>query len=443
MRRSIAAFLVASLFTVVTAPGAQGAPVQVNVRIEGKVRTLFEGPISTAPHKVRSSSDSKWRLCNGINANAPWNTIPGVVPTSASADAMRIISGTFDGLWYSQYEDYFLTRWGPDAQDVADSEYGGLLVNNVFTSVGGCQYQLDGGDEVLWIYDAFDGRTRLGLYPADYPGGATPLIATAELGQPFEVEVDGWSAYNESTPPAAPQRTGSSPFQGAEVSPVETGAQGFERVENESPETVVTAADGTASIIFASAGWHRIKATVVDSGGIETVVRSNRLDVCVPQPPASGCGPLPAEDQLRTPPPPVLGEEEGEDGEGLGENEPRVDGGGGQGVPADLASASARSAEAKRIRLRSPQIDRSRIARGQVGVSWRVLDPGVGIKKWTVSSKELGRRNGRWVRRASGTDRSSATVRLRAGATYELRLTVVDVLGRSSIASLGKVKVLR
>jgi hypothetical protein len=440
MRTSIAAFLVASLFTALAAPGAQAASTQVNVRIEGKARTLFEGPISTAPHKVRSSSDSQWRRCNGINVNAPWNIGPGVVPTSASADAMRIVSETFDGAWYGQYEDYFVTRWGPDAQDVAQNEYWGLLVNNVFTSVGGCQYKLDDGDEVTWVYDAFDGRTRLGLYPADYSGGATPLTATAEVGQPFEVEVDGWSAYAESTPPATPQRTGSSPFQGAVVAPVETGEKGFEQVEVESPEAVATGAGGTASLVFTSAGWHRIKATAVDSQGAETVVRSNRLDVCVLQPPASDCGPPPVEDQVRTPPPPVAGEEEGE---GEGGEDPDGDGpaveGSAQGLPA-AASPGVPRAEAKRIRLGSLRIDRSRIARGLVGVGWRVLDPGPGIEKWTISSKKLGGKGRRWVSRASGAERTSTTVRLPAGAAYELRLTVVDPLGRSSSASIGAVR---
>ena len=89
-----------------------------------------------------------------------------MVPTSAAADAMPIIGESFDGQWYNQFEDYFLTRLGPDAEDEAAGKYWGMLVNNIFTSVGGCQYQLDGGDEVLWVYDAFDGRPFLALYPA-------------------------------------------------------------------------------------------------------------------------------------------------------------------------------------------------------------------------------------------------------------------------------------
>src|ERR1044072_6834687 len=66
------------------------------------------------------------------------------------------------------------------------------MVNTVFTGVGGCQYQLDSGDEVVWVYDAFDTRPLLALFPAGYAGGARPLTAMAELDEPVEVGVDAY-----------------------------------------------------------------------------------------------------------------------------------------------------------------------------------------------------------------------------------------------------------
>ena len=206
-----------------------------------ETETLFEGPVLTDGHNVRASSDAKapaaGRRCNGLNNNQ--NPLPGPTPTAASVDAMRILGLDFDGQWYAEpFEDYFIKRWGPDAQDEGEGEYWGVVVNNVFTSVGGCQYQLDDGDEVLWVYDAFDGRPRLALYPADYSGGAVPLTASVELGQPFEVEVEAWGDYNEGAPPASPQRTGAESFEGAEVAPVVTGAGGFEAIDSDDPLTV-------------------------------------------------------------------------------------------------------------------------------------------------------------------------------------------------------------
>ncbi len=440
MHRTIAAFTVAFLFTAVAATAAQAAPTtEVNVRIEGRTETLFEGPILTEGHNVRASSDTKapqgGRRCNGLNNGQ--NLTSGPTPTGASVDAMSIVGEDFDGLWYPEpFEDYFIKRWGPDAQNEGNGEFWGLLVNNVFTDVGGCQYEIDGGDEVLWVYDAFKSKPLLALFPADYTGGSRPLTATAELNQPFEVEVDSYEDDDESVPPASPQRTGADPFEGAEVAPVETNAKGFEKVDVDDPDTVVTGADGQVSISFDEPGWYRLKATRIGSGGKENVIRSNRLDVCVPDPPATGCPPL-ADDQVRTPP--SLEAEEPEP-EGPTGEKPQASAGG-SGAAAQGSGAGTYPAPDAQVHLQLPRVDRSRVARGLVKVSWRVLDAGVGVAKWAISSKTLGRKGARYVARALGTNGTSATLHLPAGATYRLRITIVDALGRSSTAPIGKVQV--
>jgi hypothetical protein len=300
MRARIAT--IALMLLALTGPAAQAGPAEVNVRIEGRTETLFEGPILTEGHDIEASSDIQERSCNGINPNDPQNVTPASTPTAASVDAMSLIGETFDGRWYPGYDDYFITRWGPDSE--AEGVSWGVLVNNVYTSVGGCQYQLSTGAEVLWVYDAFASRPLLALLPAaaGYTSGARPLTATGKLDKPFEVEVLAYTNQGEAAPPAAPERTGSSPYEGADVSPVQTSAKGFEVLQTASAETVRTNAQGKASIIFTTPGWHRIKATAVNAGGEEDAVRSNRLDVCVPAEGATGCGEPPAEDLRRTPP---------------------------------------------------------------------------------------------------------------------------------------------
>ncbi len=304
MRIRLATLGVASLILILLAPPApvQATPTLLNVRIEGKSETLFEGPLLTEGHEVEASSDTQARPCDGTNNGA--HRTPGPTPTAASVDAISLIGETFDGKWYPGYDDYFITRWGPDEQSVAEGAYWGILVDNVFTSVGGCQYELGAGNEVLWVYNAFSDRPFLALFPvaAGYTSGARPLTATAELGKPFEVEVVDYSDQQEDKPPANPERTGSSPYEGADVSPVQTSAEGFEQVETANPETVKTNAQGKASITFTTPGWHRIKATALNVADEEGAVRSNRLDVCVPAQGASGCGEPPAEDRARTPP---------------------------------------------------------------------------------------------------------------------------------------------
>ena len=270
----------------------------------GQAETLFEGPILTDGHNVRATPTRRRRrdaAAAATGSNNAQNPSPGPTPTAASVDAMahhrrglRRPAGT-----RNRSRTTSSSAGGPTRQDEAEAEYWGILVNNVFTNVGGCQYQLDGGDEVLWVYDAFSGRERLALYPAGYTGGAAPLTATATLSQPFELEVDSWEGYNEGGPPAAPTRS-TTPYEGAEVAPVVTNAQGFEKVDAAAPETVTTGADGRASITFDAAGWHRIKATDVDSAGKrrDPLQPPRRLRAA---PPASGCGPPPPDDLVADP----------------------------------------------------------------------------------------------------------------------------------------------
>lgn len=303
MRTFLATLVVVSL-TLIIGPVAHASPTQVDVRIEGKSETLFEGPIWTEGHDVKASSDTQARPCDGTNNHA--HATPGATPTASAVDAMRIAGETFDAQWYgSSFDDYFLTRFGPDEQSITEGAYWGILVNNVFTSVGGCQYELGPDNEVLWVYDAFKERPFLALLPvvAGYTSGPRPLTATAELGKPFEVEVVNYAEDKEDAPPSTPERTGSTPEPGAMVSPVHTAANGFEKIETESSPTTVTDAQGKAGITFTTPGWHRIKATVATPQDMEVAVRSNRLDVCVPPEGQSACEQAPAEDHVRTTPP--------------------------------------------------------------------------------------------------------------------------------------------
>ncbi len=396
MRKQLAAFFAALLILLVAAPVVRAA-TKVNVRIEGKEETLFEKTIPVSVHKIQASSDTQERNCDGINGLDPENVSPRITPTLASVEAMSSIGETFDGQWYEGFGDYFITRWGPDSQDTGAGAYWGILVNEIYTSVGGCQFQLDENDEVLWIWDAFKGRPTLALYPeeAHYERGPRPLIAIAHLGQPFGVEVVSFPDGGEGVPGDVPSRAGSHPYAEAEVAPVRTDAKGFQRIDTASPQTVKTNSEGKATLVFNQPGVHRLKATVGAPGAETTVVRSNRIDVCVPA--AFGdCG------EVKRPEP--------------------------TGPPASA-------------RISRPKLDRSALAQGRVGVSWKVLDAGPGIERWRVSARALGQRGARFVVRASGAKATRATVRLPRGAAYRLRLSLTETGGKAITVDLGRVTV--
>jgi hypothetical protein len=456
LRTSIVVITVASVISILVPSYAQAAPTEVGARIEGQSETFFEGPILTEGHDIASATgNTEEHECDGTNNKA--HTTPGATPTTAAADAMSIIGETFSGQWYAGYDDFLITRWGPQAEGEGAWH---LVVNNVFTNVGGCQYELAAGDEVLWVYKESGTEPLLALLPvaAAYTSGPRPLIETATLGEPFEVEVLEYADNAEDKPPAMPERAGSSPLQGAEVAPVSTSTKGFESVQVSNAETVETDADGKASITFTKAGWHRIKAISVDSEGHELAIRSNRLDVCVPVKGSSGCGALEPEDKVRAASrseEEIVLEEEAKAQEEavreeakLGEEESKKHGEEhGSGTPegkSEVLSFQTKTSEvppveAAPLSVQTPMLDGQGSAKGLVGVSWSMPVGGVGVRSWTIASKTLNSASAAYVTRATGTSDTSALLSLPAGGAYDLQITFTDTLGRNSTIMIGKV----
>jgi uncharacterized protein DUF4430 len=408
MKKLFAACCAVLLLIIVVAPRARAA-TNVAVRIEGKEETIFEKTIPVAIKPIRASSDTQERSCDGVNELDSENVAPGVTPTLAAAEAMESIGESFDGQWYEGFGDYFITRFGPDEQDNSLSAWWGVLVNQVFTSVGGCQKQLKESDEVLWVWDAFSSRPMLALYPeaAHYTEGPRPTRVTVAPGEPVPVEVVAWGASGEGATPEIPSRAGSSPYAGAEVAPVVVNAKGFQRVDTASPEAVVSDADGKAIFTFSTPGIHRIKATG-PLGAETSVVRSNGLEVCVLAQ-AGDCG--------ETAPTPVV-----------------------EATPKPTTTAAVTKPAAARIS--KPKLALGKLADGKLTVSWQVLDPGAGVKGWRIATKTLDMKGG-WVDRARGTKGTQATVRLPRGHRYRVRFTLTDLAGHTTTYALGKVTVPR
>jgi hypothetical protein len=461
MRTSIAAFTLATVISILLPSCAWASPTEVGVRVEGASETFFEGPILTEGHDVASATgNTEEHPCNGTNNKA--HATPGPTPTAAGADAMSIIGETsFSGQWYPGYDDFLIKQWGSEAEGAEGVWH--LVVNNVFTSIGGCQYELDAGDEALWVFKGEATEPLLALLPvADvYNSGLRPLTATAALDKPFEVEVLEYADNEEDKPPATPERNGSSPLVGAEVEPVSTSEKGFERVLANSPETAESGPGGKASITFTTSGWHRIKAISL-SGGKEDAIRSNRLDVCVPPKGLSGCGPLEPEDDVRAAsrtPEELKREEEAKqveeakyaeevklNNEEIQREEEAQKARTGSTGKSEVLSFQAKASEVPPVegaplRVQAPVVDGHDAPRGLVGVSWRILEAGVGLRSWTIASKVLGSAGAGYVTRATGTIATSALLALPPGAAYDLQITFTDALGRNSTTAIGKVLV--
>ncbi len=414
----------AAIIALGLAPAAaSAAPSDQRIRIEGRTATLFEGPIRTDGHPVRASSDTRARTCDGTagrgGASSP-------TPTAAADDAMRLTGQSFDGRWGS-HQDYFVTRFGPDGQEPGSSAYWGIIVNGIFSSVGGCQYRLNPNDQTLWLYDAFnakpllrlDGPAGIGEATANVEGG--PSVAPVQqvfevgLGQPFRVAVQRSASRGDVGAPGA-----RSPAIGVAIGSVGTDGNGWQTVQGPVEGAPPTGADGATTLTWATPGWKRIKA---DAAGF---VRSNRLDVCVLDAAGNGCGPAPADSQLRGAPATTLPDPTPEAGSGSGS---LVDG---------------RTTTAPRIALGPSSVSDLRIttdghAGGRVNVRWAV--DGSPLRAWRIETRTKGRKGARWTRADRGSDTTTAMLDLPAGRTAQLRIRLTGATGRTVTRNLPSVVV--
>jgi hypothetical protein len=191
---------------------ATAAPVDVNVRIEGRTQTLFDGQVRTDGKDLTTASGGTHR-CDGTNGGA--SPTPGGTPTTALNDAAAAGGFSWDGPYDTNFDDYFVARVGQDPQ--TSSEYWGDFVNGTLSDSGGCQTTLQPGDSVLWAFDAFN---KDGLLRASGP-------TSANVNQPFQVRVTDING--------APQ-------PGAAVG------------------SATTDANGVATLAYPTAGDYRLKA---------------------------------------------------------------------------------------------------------------------------------------------------------------------------------------
>lgn len=226
LRRS---WTLAVLLLAVSAAPAWAGSATVQLRVEGKDRTLFEGKVRTDAHVIDQGDKHP---CDGTeDSNGGSGSSKGPTLTTALDDSPV----SWDADWNDDFKDFFVTRIGPD--DQSSNEFWGLALNFHSLSVGGCQRRVDDGDEVLFAFDFFRGDfSEKTLLKLDGPESVTG-------GEEFTVRV----------------RDGD---RGNEISDAEVGGER-------------TNGSGDATLCFDSVGKHELKATASGS------IRSNRVDVDV------------------------------------------------------------------------------------------------------------------------------------------------------------------
>lgn len=224
----------------VLAPAALAAPATVHLRVEGSSATLFDGTVNTDA-KALTKDGSGPHPCDGTNGGA--NPTAGATMTTALDDGALSGGFTWDGTWFDSFQDFGINRIGPDSNGGAPNYPSwGYALDFTPSQVGGCQQQVQNGDDVLFAYDFFSKAHLLKLVG---PG-------SANTGEAVRVTVtDGQNG---------------TPVAGASV-----GGQ-------------VTGADGGATLTFGTTGVYPLKAESPDS------VRSNTVAVCVHNGADGACG---------------------------------------------------------------------------------------------------------------------------------------------------------
>lgn len=234
MSRRLLLGLCGGLLLVLCLPAlAVSAPVTVNLRIEGKAATLYEGSVTTDVRTIDMGDGGGARTCDGTNNGAHPN--PGPTRGAAVATAATGPGGfPFSGTYSTMFQDIsFTTIAGQNVTfDAATNEFLGEFKNWSFAALGSCQDQISTGDDVLFAYAAF-GAPLLRL-------SAPAIVRT---GQPVTLRVTDGAAAD-------------APLPGVSVGGRTTGA------------------DGTATIVLAAPGPYSFKASKAGT------VRSNRVTVC-------------------------------------------------------------------------------------------------------------------------------------------------------------------
>ncbi|KAK7018362.1 surface cell-adhesion protein [Favolaschia claudopus] len=173
---------------------AKNHPTRVNLRIEGANRTIFEGPIVTTGHNVTTVSGGAHH-CDGTNNGE--NEFQGPTCTSALDDAARKEGFQWDGTFFEEFDDYFITSIANSTETT--TQFWGILLNFVFTPVGGCQQEVKPEDHILWAFDAFNAEHFLKLMGPKIAKKGIPTEFFVTDGATSGVPVAGASVHSETS----------------------------------------------------------------------------------------------------------------------------------------------------------------------------------------------------------------------------------------------------
>ncbi|MFF3018558.1 DUF4430 domain-containing protein [Streptomyces sp. NPDC057939] len=156
-RRSVITTVALGLALACAPAAAQAAPkpntnaaVKVELTVQGPNGLLFKGRIKTKGHDVTTATGGTHK-CDGTNGGANPSKVP--TPTAALDDAAHKKGFTWDGTWYSSFDDFSVDT----IKNVSGggTAYWSISVNGTPTPIGGCQFKISAGDQVAFTWTSF------------------------------------------------------------------------------------------------------------------------------------------------------------------------------------------------------------------------------------------------------------------------------------------------
>ncbi|WP_242910595.1 hypothetical protein [Actinomadura terrae] len=142
-----AALLTAGVAGTTSANAAEktGETATVQVTVIGTSGTIFSGSVTTEAHDLTTAAGGTHK-CDGTNNGQ--NPQPGPTVTGALDDAATGNGFTWDGPWYSFFDDYQVKRIATESN--TNQVYWQYWLNGQHILIGGCQQQVETGDQITW-----------------------------------------------------------------------------------------------------------------------------------------------------------------------------------------------------------------------------------------------------------------------------------------------------
>jgi hypothetical protein len=197
MPRRLLLILIGGLLLLLCIPAlAAAAPVTVDLRIEGKTSTLYEGTVTTDVRPIDVGDGTGSHKCDGTNNAA--NPTPAPTRGAAFVAAAQGPGGfSFQGTWFDSFEDVSFETIAGQSVAYDPGPPGRYLVeykNAASAFVGSCQDQISNGDDILYAYGTGAEQLLKLAGPATATPGATATlhVTDAATGTPVSgATVDG------------------------------------------------------------------------------------------------------------------------------------------------------------------------------------------------------------------------------------------------------------